>query len=47
LILAGKLVERELTTSTDLAQLADGWLDWGRCSDAWFAILHGEILCRR
>jgi len=30
-----------------LAHLAEDWLDWGRLPDAWFAILHGEILCRR
>jgi hypothetical protein len=27
--------------------LAEGWLEWGRLADAWFSILHAEILCRR
>ncbi|HKS99208.1 MAG TPA: class I SAM-dependent methyltransferase [Rugosimonospora sp.] len=30
----------------DLARLAEGWRVWGRAEDGWFAILHGEILCR-
>jgi len=37
---------RGLSTSAELAQLAEGWLDWGRSPNAWFAVLHGEILCR-
>ena len=40
-------VTRGLSDFTELAQLAEDWLDWGRLRDAWFAILHGEILCRR
>jgi ubiquinone/menaquinone biosynthesis C-methylase UbiE len=40
-------VERELADSAELAQLAEGWLKWGRLPDAWFTILHAEILCRR
>jgi SAM-dependent methyltransferase len=36
-----------LSDSTELAQLAEDWLNWGRLPDAWFAVLHGEILCRR
>jgi hypothetical protein len=40
-------VERGLADSVELAQLAEGWLKWGRLPDAWFAILHAEILCRR
>lgn len=40
-------ITRGLSTSTELAQLAEGWLDWERLPDAWFAILHGEIVCRR
>ena len=38
---------RGLSDSTKLGQIADGWLDWGRLPNAWFAVLHGEILCHR
>jgi hypothetical protein len=40
-------VEHDPTDLTELAQLAEGWLEWGRLPDAWFSILHAEILCRR
>jgi ubiquinone/menaquinone biosynthesis C-methylase UbiE len=40
-------VEHDLTDLTELTQLAEGWLEWGRLPDAWFSILHAEILCRR
>ncbi|MBA3339317.1 MAG: hypothetical protein H0T54_06175 [Geodermatophilaceae bacterium] len=33
-------------TRSDLTEMAAGWLAWGSDPDAWFAILHGEILCR-
>jgi SAM-dependent methyltransferase len=38
---------RGLSDSTELARIAEGWLDWGRLPHAWFAVLHGEVLCRR
>jgi ubiquinone/menaquinone biosynthesis C-methylase UbiE len=40
-------VEHDLTNLTEIAQLAEAWLEWGRLPDAWFSILHAEILCRR
>jgi SAM-dependent methyltransferase len=33
-------------TAAELAAISDAWREWGRRSDAWFAVLHGEILCR-
>src|SRR5581483_720834 len=33
-------------SEADLARLGEGWRAWGRAADGWFAILHGEILCR-
>jgi SAM-dependent methyltransferase len=45
--LAHQAVERGLSDPAELAELADGWRRWGELSDAWFAVLHGEILCRR
>jgi hypothetical protein len=44
---AHQALERGLSDSAELAQLAQGWLRWGELSGAWFAVLHGEILCRR
>lgn len=33
-------------TRADLAAIADGWRAWGADPDGWFAVLHGELLCR-
>lgn len=33
-------------TLSDLSQIAAGWLEWGAAGDAWFTIVHGEIVCR-
>jgi SAM-dependent methyltransferase len=40
-------VDRGLADSAELTQLAAGWLEWAQHSDAWFSVLHGELLCRR
>ncbi|KAI9768392.1 MAG: hypothetical protein M1839_004129 [Geoglossum umbratile] len=34
------------TTEQELARIAKVWRRWGEQEDGWFAILHGEILCR-
>ena len=39
-------VEQGLSTSAELAELAQAWLRLGQFPDAWFSVLHGEILCR-
>jgi ubiquinone/menaquinone biosynthesis C-methylase UbiE len=44
---AQQAVEQGLSDRMELAQLAEGWRRWGKLADAWFAVLHGEILCRR
>lgn len=44
--LAGQLISAGLATEGGLRQLSDGWREWARHPDAWFAILHGEIRCR-
>jgi SAM-dependent methyltransferase len=36
-----------LTDRTELAVLAEAWRSWATAPDAWFAILHGEVICRR
>ncbi|MFT2014284.1 class I SAM-dependent methyltransferase [Streptomyces sp. 796.1] len=33
-------------TEAGLLAAADAWRQWGRAADGWFAVLHGEILCR-
>jgi SAM-dependent methyltransferase len=33
-------------TASELAEIAAGWREWGRSPDGWFAVLHGELLCR-
>jgi SAM-dependent methyltransferase len=33
-------------TRGDLDRISAGWRAWGGAEDGWFAILHGEILCR-
>ena len=38
-------VERGLATNEELHEIAAGWEAWNATGDAWFAILHGEILC--
>ncbi|MFE2261429.1 methyltransferase domain-containing protein [Streptomyces griseosporeus] len=34
-------------TEEELAAVAEAWREWGRHEDGWFAVLHGEILCRK
>jgi SAM-dependent methyltransferase len=33
-----------LATNVDLQRIADIWHNWGRQEDAWFSVLHGEII---
>lgn len=30
----------------ELDRIAEGWRKWGAAEDGWFAILHGEVICR-
>ncbi|MFW6722929.1 methyltransferase domain-containing protein [Streptomyces sp. MAR4 CNY-716] len=34
------------TDAAALARIAAGWREWGAADGAWFAVLHGEVLCR-
>ena len=43
---AEQAVARDLATSEELDQIAAAWLDWSRQPDGWFAVIHGEVLCR-
>jgi ubiquinone/menaquinone biosynthesis C-methylase UbiE len=44
--LGEQAVERGLATRSDLAGMADAWREWAADPDGWFAVLHGEIVCR-
>lgn len=33
-------------TPDQVDAMSEGWRAWGASEDAWFAVLHGEILCR-
>ncbi|MET8856481.1 class I SAM-dependent methyltransferase [Streptomyces sp. NPDC004579] len=34
-------------TPEELRAVSDAWRQWGQQEDGWFAVLHGEILCRK
>lgn len=38
--------QRAGASADDLARLADGWRAWAASPDAWFCLLHGEVLAR-
>jgi SAM-dependent methyltransferase len=44
--LADTVLADGAATEQQLDELSEGWLRWGRSPDGWFAILHGEVLCR-
>jgi 2-polyprenyl-3-methyl-5-hydroxy-6-metoxy-1,4-benzoquinol methylase len=44
--LAEQAVARGLATQAELAELSQAWRAWGAEPDAWFAVLHGELLAR-
>jgi SAM-dependent methyltransferase len=43
--MADQAMERGLASAEDLGRLAQGWRRWAASPDAWFAVLHGELLC--
>lgn len=43
---ADQALNRGLTTREELEELAKAWHAWIDSPDGWFAVLHGEILCR-
>ena len=40
-------VRMGLTDAAELEVLAAAWRGWASAPDAWFAILHGEVVARR
>lgn len=44
--LARQLVASGTATDEDLRRVSTAWQSWAAAPDGWFALLHGEILCR-
>lgn len=44
--MADQAIGHGLATRADLDRLAAAWRTWGADPGGWFAVLHGEILCR-
>jgi 2-polyprenyl-3-methyl-5-hydroxy-6-metoxy-1,4-benzoquinol methylase len=44
--LATQALDRHLATREDLNDMAQAWHHWSNQDDGWFAVLHGEVLCR-
>jgi SAM-dependent methyltransferase len=44
--IAEQAVSYGYAKSDDLRRISDAWRDWSAAQDGWFAILHGEIICR-
>ncbi len=43
---AEQAVSAGFSDPEELEVLAGAWRDWGAAEDGWFAIVHGEIVCR-
>ncbi len=52
---ADRIVESELARTaidsgealpSDLTRMSRAWTEWAAAPDGWFAVLHGEVLCR-
>ena len=44
--IADQAVQWGLATRDDLARMSMAWQEWSEADDGWFAIVHGEIICR-
>jgi hypothetical protein len=44
--LAGQLRAQGLASDDELAAIAAAWRRWAAAPDGWFAVVHGEVLCR-
>jgi len=43
---AEQVLDRGFASVADLDDLAVGWREWAAEADAWFSVLHGEVICR-
>ena len=41
-----RAVELGLADRADLETMAQAWRQWGASEDAWFVVVHGEVLAR-
>jgi SAM-dependent methyltransferase len=44
--IAGQAVSYGYATYADLERISAAWREWSAAPDGWFAILHGEVICR-
>ena len=44
--IAKQAVEIGAASEADLREMAAAWRNWAQEPDGWFAVIHGEILCR-
>ncbi|MBK3624412.1 methyltransferase domain-containing protein [Streptomyces asoensis] len=44
---AERATEGGHASAEQLRAVSQAWREWGRREDGWFAVLHGEILCRK
>lgn len=42
----GEAVDRGLCRADELPEIEAGWRARAAAEDGWFAVLHGELLCR-
>ena len=42
--IARQAVTEGLATEEELREIAEGWRRWAAHPDAWYAVLHGEII---
>lgn len=43
--MANQARERGLASDKDLGRLSQGWRRWASSPEAWFVVVHGELLC--
>ncbi len=44
--LARQLLAAGMATAAELRRNARGWRTWAAADDAWFSVLHREVLCQ-
>ena len=44
--IARQLVDSGLATPAELRRISTGWRRWAEHPDGWFAVVHGEVVCR-
>ncbi|MFE0515383.1 methyltransferase domain-containing protein, partial [Streptomyces sp. NPDC058964] len=44
---ADRATEGGHASAAQLRAVSEAWREWGKREDGWFAVLHGEILCRK